>query len=110
MENIDLKNMIILKNLPSNIVKEAYVVFKSNKMVKKFQKSNKKNENKQLRKNNEDQYAIKEAEMLVLEYIEKIEKSEKEVILNSKINKKLEKYAYIASIIMFIEFILLIIK
>ena len=38
MEDIDLKNMIILKDLPSNIVKEAYVVFKSNKMIKKFQK------------------------------------------------------------------------
>ena len=110
MEDIDLKNMIILKDLPSNIVKEAYVVFKSNKMIKKFQKINKKNENKQVRKNNDDQYAIKEAEMLVLEYIEKVEKSEKEVILNSKINKKLKKYAYIVSIIMFIEFILLIIK
>ena len=34
MEDIDLKNMVILKDLPSNIVKEAYVVFKSNKMIK----------------------------------------------------------------------------
>ena len=111
MEDIDLKNMIILKDLPSNIVKEAYVVFKSNKMIKKFQKINKKNETKQIDLDSEDnQYAIKEAEMLVLDYIEKVEKSEKEVILNSKINKKLKKYAYIASIIMFLQFILLIIK
>lgn len=44
MEDIDLKNMVILKDLPSNIVKEAYVVFKSNKMIKKFQKANKNNE------------------------------------------------------------------
>ena len=48
--------------------------------------------------------------MLVSEYIERIEKSEKEVILNSRINKKLKKYAYIASIIMILQFILLIIK
>ena len=48
MEDIDLKNMIILKDLPSNIVKEAYVVFKSNKMIKKFQKINKNNEKKQV--------------------------------------------------------------
>lgn len=110
MEDIDFKNMVILKDLPSNIVKEAYVVFKSSKMIKKFQKINKNNEKKQRKDYEDDQYAIKEAEMLVLEYIEKVEKSEKEVILNSKINKKLKKYAYITSIIMFIQFILLLIK
>lgn len=111
MEDIDFKNMVVLKDLPSNIVKEAYVVFKSNKMIKKFQKINKNNEKQQMSKENEDsQYAIKEAEMLVSEYIEKVEKSEKDVILNSKINKKLKKYTYIASIIMILQFILLIIK
>lgn len=110
MEDIDLKNMIILKDLPSNIVKEAYVVFKSNKMIKKFQKINKNTEKQESKENREDQYAIKEAEMLVLDYIEKVEKSEKEVILNSRVNKKLKKYAYIASIIIFIQFILLLIK
>lgn len=111
MEDIDLKNMVILKDLPSNIVKEAYVVFKSNKMIKKFQKINKNNEKEQINKDNEDnQYAIREAEMLVMDYIEKTEKSEKEVILNSRINKRLKKYACITSIIMFIQFILLIIK
>ena len=48
--------------------------------------------------------------MLVLDYVEKVDKSEKEVISNSRINKKLKKYAYIASIVMFLQFILLIIK
>lgn len=111
MEDIDLKNMVILKDLPSNIVKEAYVVFKSNKMIKKFQKINKNNEKEQINKQNEDnEYAIKEAEMLVMDYIEKTEKSEKEVILNSRINRRLKKYAYVVSIIMIIQFILLIIK
>ena len=109
MEDMDFKNMIIFKDLPSNIVKEAYVVFKSNKMIKKFQKINKNNEKKT--QNIEDnQYAIKEAEMLVLDCIEKVEKSEKEVILNSRVNKKLKKYAYIASIIILVQFILLILK
>ena len=110
MEDIDLKNMVALKDLPSNIVKEAYVVFKSNKMIKKFQKINKNSEKKQERDSGDDDYAIKEAEMLVMDYIEKVEKSEKEAIGNSKVNKKLKKYAYIASIIMFLQFVLLIIK
>ena len=110
MEDIDLKNMVILKDLPSNIVKEAYVVFKSNKTIKKFQKIDKNSEKKQERENGDSDYAIKEAEMLVMEYIEKVENSEKEVIGNSKVNKKLKKYAYMASIIMFLQFILLLIK
>ena len=109
MEDLDSKNMIILKDLPSNIVKEAYVVFKSNKMIKKFQKTNKNNEKKK-EEEESNRYVVKEAEMLVLDYIEKVEKSEKEVITNSKINKKLKKYAYITSIIIFIQLILLIIK
>ncbi len=109
MEDLDSKNMIILKDLPSNIVKEAYVVFKSNKMIRKFQKINKNNEKKK-EEEESNRYAVKEAEMLVLDYIEKVEKSEKEVIINSKINKKLKKYAYITSIIIFIQLILLIIK
>lgn len=109
MENLDSKNMIILKDLPSNIVKEAYVVFKSNKMIKKIQKINKNNEKKK-KDEESNRYVVKEAEMLVLDYIEKVEKSEKEVIINSKINKKLKKYAYITSIIIFIQLILLIIK
>ncbi len=109
MEDLDSKNMIILKDLPSNIVKEAYVVFKSNKMIKKFQKINKNNEKKK-EEEESNRYVVKEAEMLVLDYIEKVEKSEKEVITNSKINKKLKKYAYITSIIIFIQLILLIIK
>ena len=109
MEDLDSKNMIILKDLPSNIVKEAYVVFKSNKMIRKFQKINKNNEKKK-EEEESSRYAVKEAEMLVLDYIEKVEKSEKEVIINSKINKKLKKYAYITSIIIFIQLILLIIK
>ena len=109
MEDLDSKNMIILKDLPSNIVKEAYVVFKSNKMIRKFQKINKNNEKKK-EEEESNRYVVKEAEMLVLDYIEKVEKSEKEVIINSKINKKLKKYAYITSIIIFIQLILLIIK
>ena len=74
-------------------------------------KQDKNKEKKQVNRNNNDsEYAIKEAEMLVSEYIERVEKSEKETILNSKINKKLKKYAYIASVIMVLQFILLIFK
>ena len=35
MEASKLKNMVILKNLPSNLVEEAIVILKENKKVKK---------------------------------------------------------------------------
>ena len=38
MEASKLKNMVVLKNLPSNIVDEAIIVLKANKKVKKLQK------------------------------------------------------------------------
>ena len=38
METSNLKNMVVLKNLPSNIVDEAIIVLKANKKTKKLQK------------------------------------------------------------------------
>ena len=36
MKNNYLQNMIVLKNLPSNLVEEAIVVLKQNKKAKKY--------------------------------------------------------------------------
>ena len=33
-----LKNMVVLKNLPSNIVEEAIIVLKTNKKIKQVEK------------------------------------------------------------------------
>ena len=38
MENSNMKNMVILRDLPSNIVEEAIVILKSSKKVKKLEK------------------------------------------------------------------------
>ena len=43
METSNLKNMVVLKNLPSNIVDEAIIVLKTNKKAKKLQKIEKNN-------------------------------------------------------------------
>ena len=42
MQANKLKNIVILKNLPSNIVEEAIVILKSNKYAKKLQMIEKK--------------------------------------------------------------------
>ena len=48
MSQSNLKNMIVLKNLPSNIVEEAIVILKTNKRIKKLEKVDKKQYTKML--------------------------------------------------------------
>ena len=43
MSQGNLKNMVVLKNLPSNIVEEAIVILKSNKKIRQVEKIEKNN-------------------------------------------------------------------
>lgn len=112
MQESNLKNMIILKNLPSNLVEEAIVILKQNAKVKNLEKIEK-NSNKgsgSIQSQKTD-YIVKEAKMLVEEYICKIENNQKkEKIKKEKINKyiALKRYAWIATIIIFIQAIIII--
>lgn len=74
MQINNVKNIVILKSLPSNIVEEAIIILKSNKYAKKFQmiEKNNKNESEKLTYNSKD-YIIKEAESLITSYASKIE-------------------------------------
>lgn len=87
--NIDnMKNMVILKDLPSNIVDEAIVILKPNVKFKSLDVSQNNNmKNKKIKEENPKKYIIAEAEMLIANYISKIE-SEKNK--NIKINKNIE--------------------
>ncbi len=75
-----MKNMIVLKNLPSNLIDEAIVILKENKTVKKYQyaendrKQNVDNGKEKVTKteNNED-YIVKEAENVISHYITNLE-------------------------------------
>ena len=72
METSKLKNMVVLRNLPSNLVDEAIIVLKSNKKIKKLEKIEK-NRGTSLEKTKKDkEYILKEAEMIVNNYISKI--------------------------------------
>ena len=113
MEASKLKNMVILKNLPSNLVEEAIVILKENKKVKKLEKIDKNKKTEYKRENKKD-YVLKEAELVVSSYIEELEEKKKtKERLNKKTSQKLKKlkiYSYITSIILFIETIILIAK
>ena len=115
MEKSNLKNMIVLKNLPSNIVEEAIVILKTNKKIKQVEKIEKdKKIDKEKLSNNEKDYIVKEAEMLVSNYISKLEERKKLKNINNKKNNKkylrIRNYAFIASLIIFVESIILLIK
>ena len=110
MDISNMKNMIILKDLPSNIVDEAFVVLKSNKKVKNFEKIEKSqkfdSDNEYLEDN---EYVIKEAEMLITDYISKIEKNDKKNLdVKDKCFKKYKKWAYLSSLAAILEFIILL--
>lgn len=70
MNNLDMKNIIVLKDLPSNIIDEAIVILKDNKL-KKSEKLENTNEYPNIN-------IINEAQNVISEYIEKLERPKKE--------------------------------
>lgn len=112
METGKLKNMVILRDLPSNLVDEAIIVLKSNKKIKKLEKIEK-NRGTSLEKTKKDkEYILKEAEMIVNEYMSKIENKDKKEIFNKEAKikyKKLRKYAIVTTVICAIQTILMIV-
>jgi len=85
-----MKNMIIIKNLPSNMIEEAWVMLKPNLKVKDINKVElqlKANKEPEKKENNN---VIKEAELLLAECISKIERGDN-IRKNSIIEKKYKK-------------------
>lgn len=117
MEESKLKNMVVLKNLPSNLIEEAIVILKSNKKVKKLEKIDKEKrseEEKTKTNKSKKEFVVKEAEMIISSYISKIEESKQEnqknKIEQTKKVRRLKNYAYISSIIVILQTLLLIAK
>lgn len=105
-----MKNIVVLKNLPSNIVEEAIVILKGNKkQIKCTKKSIKDNSSKgqKLYVDKPKDYIVKEAQMVISNYISNIENQK--LIKNKRDNKKIEKKykrLKITTIIMFVALII----
>lgn len=111
MEMSNMKNIVVLKNLPSNIVDEAFVILKQNKKIKKLEliENNKNNKSAEEKKKNTNGYILKEAEMLISSCMDKIEKNDKKEIPNKVLKqkyKRLKYYSLISSIILFISLVI----
>jgi len=108
METSDMKNMVVLKNLPSNIVEEAIIIFKETQKVrqKEFIDKGNKSQSSEFQPKSRD-CIVKEAEMLVTDYINKIEnkKIRKNTSELSMKYKVLKKYSICLSIVLIISLI-----
>jgi hypothetical protein len=110
METNSLKNIIVLKSLPSNIIEEAIIILKSNKYAKKFQTIEKKSREEQSKiEVNKKEYIIKEAEAILSSYVSKIESDKSLAKPNKSLKNKyerLKKYSYIITVSLVISLIL----
>ena len=86
----NMKNIVILKNLPSNIIEEAIVVVKNKKQILDDVDINNKNKNevqgymsnddfKKMEKIKQEsrEYVVKEAESVIANYLEKVSDRER---------------------------------
>ena len=73
MNSNQMKNMIILKDIPSNLIDEAIIILKNNKKIKALERIESKNGNKNTTPKS-GEYIVKEAEMVISNYLSKVEK------------------------------------
>lgn len=103
METSKMKNMVVLKNLPSNMIEEAIVIFKENSKIKAKDVINKSNQLSQVQGKSKD-IIFKEAEILVNDYVKRVESSKNRKIFDKKINDKfLKKYSVVITILFIIS-------
>jgi len=97
MEIHNMKNMVVLKNLPSNMIEEAFVVLKNNVKIHKTEavdkiKGKQNIEGKVNNKSKNNEYVIKEAELIISEYIDRVTKKEiNDINTNKKLIQKCKK-------------------
>lgn len=107
MEEINFKNTITLKNLPSNLIEKAVIVFKDKKTVKEIQKIEQQHNKKgQHISKNTNCYAIKEAELIVTNYLKEINNKKRNKIVKNESNKKIKIYSVVVTILLLIQTII----
>lgn len=82
MEN--MRNVIRLKDVPSNTIEEAIIILKENKKAKKFEYVNK-FKSKIGNEDSDNKFVIKEAELIISDYLKSSEDN------NGKFSKKIKK-------------------
>lgn len=107
MEKCKMKNVVVLRNLPSNLIEEAFVVVKSKKIAKSLERIDAKNENIE-RRNKDDGYIIREAESVLTSFVSLMEKKERKKVdlgLNRRYNM-LKIYGVLVTVAFMVAIIL----
>ena len=79
----NMRNIVRLKDVPSNTIEEAIIIFKENKKAKKFEYSNKFNPNNKENIDNK-KYIIKEAELIISDYLKESENKDDDLKRKNK--------------------------
>ena len=100
MEKCKMKNVVVLRNLPSNLIEEAFVVVKSKKIAKSLERIDARNE-KIDGKNKDDGYIVREAESVLSSYVNFVEKGSGKTEKKSfeKRYKMMKIYGIVATIV-----------
>ncbi len=93
MNMSDMKNIVILKDLPSNLVDEAIVFLKQNQKIKKLEYIENTETFKEGGQNDKNKdFLANEAKLVIADYILKIEKENNSTkSKNKKIDKKYKR-------------------
>ena len=102
MTNSNLKNIVVLNNLPSNLIEEAIIILKSSKYVKRLELIDMKSSIAYKGNKEKSDYVVKEAENIVSNYIEKIEKNQHIKKRDNNIEKKYKRIKIYSIIISFL--------
>lgn len=106
----NMKNMIVLKNLPSNLIDEAIVILKANKKIKKGMYLGEQKNKRENMDEDTEEFIVREAEMIVSDYISDIEMDEIDFNMKlAKKNKKLRLISCILGVVCWVEFVALLI-
>ncbi|MBR1653475.1 MAG: hypothetical protein IJ690_00760 [Clostridia bacterium] len=98
-----MRNIVILKDLPSNLVDEAFVVLKGNQRIKKVEYADGKGDNflNGVDKEDKDEYVVREAELLISNYINKIENQD---FMGRNVNGDIvKKYKWLKGVTIFLS-------
>ena len=109
MDKSNMKNMIVLKDLPSNIVDEVIVVLKNNKKINNYlfvKNKVKKDEIQEIK--NDKKYVIKQVEMVILNYLKEIENPISKKKSQNGLQRKYNKLKQINYFLIFLCFIITI--
>lgn len=101
MNNLDMKNIIVLKDLPSNIIDEAIVILKDNKAKRK-------DNSEDIPMLYMDTNIVEEAQNVIAEYIDRIEQPKRDKQNERKLlikYKKLQMFTILLSTMMLISFL-----